>query len=290
MIAFFGEVVKMCANISYLMMTLNRYLLVGKDHPPWLVTLAKFKFKWVIGISILLSALINIGHGWEYQIAKDLGITLYIGRILEEYANFFGANGGSYSDYPEANKDMSYLIFSIVYFFINFGAFFIINTVFEVKIVRRMQKELREKRERMGRMNAPKTLASTILKNGAKTSQADEEKKKAEDEDGKKERKVIKMVVFNGVFNFIFRAPDLLFWMENKKILSHKLPQMNSLSLYGEVYNMSKSNTPGLLNLIADIAYLTYILTFTTNFVIFYNFNKNFKEAITFSWISKKSK
>jgi hypothetical protein len=38
MIAYFGEVIKMSANFTYLMMTLNRYILVGKDHPPhgWL--------------------------------------------------------------------------------------------------------------------------------------------------------------------------------------------------------------------------------------------------------------
>jgi hypothetical protein len=62
---YFGEVIQMCANISYIMMTLNRYLLVGKDHPPWLVSIAKLEFKWVIRGSFLFSALLNIGHGWE---------------------------------------------------------------------------------------------------------------------------------------------------------------------------------------------------------------------------------
>jgi hypothetical protein len=212
MIAYFGEVVKMCANISYLMMTLNRYLLVGKDHAPWLVKLAKLEFKWVIRTSILFSILINIGHGWEYQAVKDLLIRLNIGRFFNhqlggDYSIYTQANGLSYSDYPEANKDQSYFIYSIVYFCLNFGVFFILNTTVEVKIVRRMHKELQEKRERLARMNVLKTSHT-------------EDKKNEEEEDGKKERKVIKMVVLNGVFNFIFRAPDILFWMENKTILS----------------------------------------------------------------------
>jgi hypothetical protein len=53
------------------MMTLNRYLLVGKDHPPWLVRIAKLKFKWVIRGSLFFSGLINIGHGWQYQFVED---------------------------------------------------------------------------------------------------------------------------------------------------------------------------------------------------------------------------
>jgi hypothetical protein len=129
MIAYLGEVVKMCANISYIMMTFNRYLLVGKDHAPWLVTAAKLEFKWVIQSSILLSALsalINIGHGWEYQAVKNLAETLYVKSTVYYLSNnYVYANGKSYSDYPEANKNMWYLVYSIVYFVINFGVFFI---------------------------------------------------------------------------------------------------------------------------------------------------------------------
>jgi hypothetical protein len=257
------------------MMTLNRYLLVGKDHAPWLVTLAKLEFKWVIRGSLLFSALINIGHGWEYQAENDLALTLYIGSKFGKYSVYSIANGNSYSDYPEANKSQAFFIYSIVYFVINFGVFFILNTTIEVKIVRRMQKVLREKRERMQKMNASKP--SAIALTGAyKPFQADEDMKKAEYEDGKKEREVIKMVVLNGFLNFIFRAPDLLFWLEYKNILSTIFiyrPLNDSLSGY---------NTPGLLTLIADISYLTYVVTFSTNFLIFYKFNKNFKEAVVF--------
>jgi hypothetical protein len=96
------------------------------------------------------------------------------------------------------------------------------------------------------------------------------------------------MVIINGVINFIFRAPEMLFWMENKSILSSLY---SHIKRYNNVYDnhmaysydkIAKENTPGLLNLIADIGYLSYILTFTTNFVIFYSFNKNFKEVIVF--------
>jgi hypothetical protein len=58
---YFGEVVKMCANVSYLMMTLNRWylLLIGKDHADQVAShtgLTKLEVKWVVGGSVVFSA------------------------------------------------------------------------------------------------------------------------------------------------------------------------------------------------------------------------------------------
>jgi hypothetical protein len=278
MIAYFGEVIKMCANISYLMMTLNRYLLVGNDHASWLVKIAKLEFKWVIAGSVVFSALINIGHGWEYQAVEDL-------MIWRSYqiSNFYNnLNDNSYSDYPQASQSVSYFIYSIFYFLINFGFFFLLNTSIEVKIVRRMHKELKDKRERISKMHTRKVSLSAVNAASNETSEGklskeNEDKVKME-EDFKKERKVIKMVVLNGVFNGVLRAPDMLFWMENQNMYS-SVDVWVSIGRY----------MPGFVNFLADIGYLTYILTFTTNFFIFYKFNKNFHEAVVF-WNSSAKK
>jgi hypothetical protein len=248
------------------MMTLNRYLLVGKDHTPWLVAIAKLEFKWVIRGSLLFSILINIGHGWEYKAVNDLILTHF---YITSYATYVQVNGYSYSDYPLANQGTPYSIYSILYFFINFGAFFILNTSTEVNMVRRMQKELKEKRQRLAVMNTAKSLS---LSAEARTTQTDQNKKREED-DCKKERRVIKMVVLNSIFNFVLRVPDMLFWMENMNIWS---------VVFKITYGSTNQNTPGILNLIVDVGYFSYILTFCSNFIIYYKFNKNFKEAVEF--------
>jgi hypothetical protein len=258
--AYFGEVVKMCANISYLMMTLNRNLLVGKDHTPWLVTIAKLEFKWFIRASFFVSALINIGHGWQYEAVEDL---IFYRTFGYTYGKI---NGYSFSDYPFANQGQAYFIFSIVYFCINFGLFFVLNTALEVKIVRRMHKELNEKRERRSKINAAELTTLYI------TNPATDKDKKKKEEDLSKERRVIIMVVLNSIINFVLRAPDLLFWMENSSV-------WNVLFANKVICEIQKL-MPGMLTLVADIGYFTYILTFTTNFFIFYNFNKNFKKAV----------
>jgi hypothetical protein len=271
MISYFGEVVKMCANVSYLMMTLNRYLLVGKDHLLWLVTLAKLEFKWVIRGSLLFSALINIGHGWEYQaIENQIGRTIFLGN-LNPY-DFI--NGDSYSDYPQANQQTPFFIYSVMYFCINFGVFFMLNTGLEVKIVRRMQKELRAKRERLAKMNAPNSALKTSSVRDEKKSQTNQEDKKKLEEDSKKERKVIKMVVLNGFFNFVLRAPEMVFWIENCR----SWPIFFGFTISN--HQSTKFTFPGILNLLADVGYFAYILTFSSNFLIFYKFNKNFRKAV----------
>jgi hypothetical protein len=267
--AYFGEVVKMCANITYIMMTLNRYLLVGQDHPPWLLTIAKFEFKWVIRGSFLLSAIINIGHGWQYQAEKIKFVSVPIYNSIYD-----AANGYSYSDYPQANQSTGYFILTVVYFVIDFALFFTLNTGIEVKLVRRMHKELIDKKERLAKMNASSTTVETTFAATASTIQADKDKKLKEDEDSKKEKKVIKMVIFNGILNFVLRAPELLFWLENASIFTAAFPQQKVIPLCYYI--------PGILIFIADISYFSYILTFTTNFIIFYKFNSNFKEAVMF--------
>jgi hypothetical protein len=285
-IAYFGETIKMCANFSYLMMTLNRYLLVGKDHSQWLVGLAKIEFKWLIRGSILFSALINIGHGWQFQAVEDLKF-----KFQKSYTgNYYQLNGYSFSDYPFANQSQAYLIYAIVYFVINFGVFFALNTGIEIKLVRRMHKELTEKRERLTKMNADRQRAPVVSTASVDLSKASQsvEANEREEEDFKKERKVIKMVMFNCFFNFVLRAPDILFWMESQSVWSMFYTQYLGIFGTGEE-DSQREYTPGLLSLISDVGFLTYILTFSTNFLIFYKFNKNFKEASVFFWKTSKS-
>jgi hypothetical protein len=220
---------------------------------------AKLEFKWVIRASLLFSILINIGHGWEYQVVQDLALSDSVEYI---YGHI---NGDSFSDYPQANQDQPYFIYSILYFVINFCVFFIFNTGVEVKIVRRMHKELKDKRERLAKMNASNSRSSQAVE----TCQTEEDRKK-EEEDGKKERRVIKMVAINGLLNFILRASDMLFWLENKNI--------------SVLLNIGSQDSllPGIFSLITDLGYFAFILTFTTNFVIYYKFNLKFKEALIF--------
>jgi hypothetical protein len=137
-----------------------------------------------------------------------------------------------------------------------------------------LQKELKEKRERLAKMNSHKPTQTIDAVKGKHESHTTTEDKKRVEEDGKIERMVIKMVVINGLLNFILRAPDMLFWMEN-----------TNMFVLISAYHMP----PGILSFIADIGYFSYILTFSTNFVIFFKFNKNFNNEVVFFLTSKST-
>jgi hypothetical protein len=80
-----------------------------------LVSISKLEFKRVIRVSFIFSALINIGHGWQYQAVEDLQLK----NNDASYTQTYIINDNSFSDYPFANQDQAYLLYSIVYFIIN---------------------------------------------------------------------------------------------------------------------------------------------------------------------------
>jgi hypothetical protein len=265
-LTYFGETVKMCANITYIMMSLNRYMLVGKDHPPRLVKLAKLEFKWVIRGSFLICALVNIGHGFEFTIAGETEFVPIFDNSIYDYTHHeyninFGFMKFYITQYPAVNTSSFLFVYSVMYFVINFLLFFAINTLIEFLIVMRMRRELREKRERLARMSKGKN--SNLAVNESRT----------ESEDAKKERRVIIMVVVNSLVNFVFRFPDFLIFLE----------AYNSSAV--DYYN---NKNPGLSALLLDIGYLTYILTFSFNFLLFYNFNSKFKDMFIAIFFSKR--
>jgi hypothetical protein len=250
----------MCANISYLMMTLNRYLLIGKDHAPWLIKIAKLDFKRAIRGSFLFSAIINISRGFEYR-------TQVPGDIMQRNASY---TEGYYLDlqgYPNLVKNEFAIIFSIVYFCISFVVFFILNTTIEVKVVLRMHKELKEKRTRMDQMTS-KTAATASAANQPQSL----ESKKKQEEDERKERRTIMMVVLNGLFNFLLRLPEILVWFETSSSFDNFLTYRTNLPLY----------MPSFWNFVQDFGYFCFLLTFCTNFLIFYKFNTKFNEVVVF--------
>jgi hypothetical protein len=261
MMAYFGELIKMCANLCYLMMTLNRYLLIGKDQAPWLISFAKLEFKWVIRSFVLVSALLNIGHIWEYGPMEDWVFSPLIGDLNDDYKS---QGDESMTDYPIANYGQAFFYYTIVYFVINCVVFFVVNTWIEVQIVRKMHKEIKGKRERIANMS--NKASSSTTPNGTVKNQQD--LKKAE-EDEKKERRVINMVILNSILNLFLRSPDVLVLLENQNIWKTFVESLT--------YTL-----PGFFNFVVSIGYFTYILTFSTNFAIFYFFNLKFKEAVIF--------
>jgi hypothetical protein len=257
-VAFLGETFKMCGNISYILMNVNRYMLIGREHNPILEKISKWDFKWVIGVSIGLSGLINVGHIFQYSLNNGQEYVVSSGDVYV-YLNTF---------YPLIDQTSpSLFIFLILYFFVNYLAFFVVNTVVEVTLVKKLHSELKDKQKRLDGMNKLSAAGSS----GANLVPVSFRKLRKQEIEEKTEQRAIIMVVINALLNFFFRLPELFFLFS---ISNSLISDDNILSNFFLVF-------PSLKICTTDLAYFTYILTFSTNFIVYYVFNQKFKQTFS---------
>jgi hypothetical protein len=117
--AYLGESFKMCANISYILITINRYMLIGREHSPLLERIAKLELKNIVACSIMFSLALNIGHIFQFEINYWKILTT---KPLSE-VNY------QYSMYPyfTFSYEPFLSVFLIIYFFIDFFSFLFLH-------------------------------------------------------------------------------------------------------------------------------------------------------------------
>jgi hypothetical protein len=179
-IGYFSEVMKMCSSISYILITINRYMLVGKEHNFVLTIIAKWPLKYVIRATVIFSLMINIGHCFQYRINYGWA------EMLDDD----GENEFTYNLYPSIvifNSDFQ--VYSIVHFVISFALFFCINTFVEASLVAKMRKEIAEKRNRIE--EEIKVSAANNPSSSEVVTKIINSKKKKIVEDAKKETRAV---------------------------------------------------------------------------------------------------
>ncbi len=67
-LAYLGESIKMCSNIFYILISINRYMLIGREHAPFLEKISKLDFTRTIISTVALSLVFNIGHLDQYEV------------------------------------------------------------------------------------------------------------------------------------------------------------------------------------------------------------------------------
>jgi hypothetical protein len=276
-----GESIKMCANIFYILIAVNRYMLIGREHNPTLEKISKWEMKWVIGVSALCSLTFNIGHTFEYYLNNG-------GQYSNHFEGTLFFTYYAYETYPALNRwdplikiyggaseavPQNVSTYLIIYFLVNFLLFFTLNTLVEVVLVVKLHAELKDKRRRMAGMSHGGGATTTQL---SRQSASFRKMRKQHIEEGT-ERRAVAMVVINAIVNFILRLPELFL------VFSIAGP-LDSFSL-AAFFNAF----PSLPLFMTDLAYLMYILTFTTNFFVYYLFNQKFKQTFA-KWTHVKQK
>jgi hypothetical protein len=230
-IGYFGEVLKMCSNISFIFITINRYMLIGKNHNMTLKKLSKLNFKLVVFLTAIFSLLINIGHVFQYRINWGLSYLL-----LKTDTSYF---------YPMVViQNYFFNMYAIVYFVIDFAVFLTINTLVEFSLLRNLRKEIAEKRNKLATEISESHNNNTSFLTAINKVNAGKQKKI--DQDKRKETRATVMVIINSGLNFFLRFPEIMvFIASNSDLLSSLLnlsENVNSSSIiYGGITMSSKN-------------------------------------------------
>jgi hypothetical protein len=75
----------MCSNITYIFMTLNRYMLIGKEHSPALTRLSEVKLKQILKLTVMFSCIVNIGHIFQYYINTNIDLRIRSPFMTQTY-------------------------------------------------------------------------------------------------------------------------------------------------------------------------------------------------------------
>jgi hypothetical protein len=259
LIGYLGETLKMCSNISYIFITINRYMLVGKKLNAKLERISKWNFRLVVLFTIIFSLLMNIGHAFQY-------------RINWGWGELLGFSFLTYNLYPSiVNSNPAFNNYSIAYFVINFAFFLAINTIVEVSLLRNLRQEIEEKRNRIE--NEIQTSQIHNIAGSKVIDKVNRMKQKKLEQAAKKETRATVMVIANSVFNFVLRLPEILVFVSS-----------NSTLLVSLIVNDGIQNFQGISimfdieSLLVGVSYLFFIFTFTTNVAIYCIFNPNFKK------------
>jgi hypothetical protein len=251
-IATIASVIKLTANVTYLQMSLNRYLLVGKDHSEWLKKVGQANTVLVLIVAFVTSCLLS-----------------YVVVEQTNYFNFFGvnANGGlQYNDYyvfppysfNSYNTDSYYdllaenlkhklplvITLTAIHDLFSYFLFCILNLLVDVMTVVKLKE---------------------TLDNKAKLGVTSKEKK---EEQERAERRSIIMVVLNSLVNILLRIPELL-----------------SIIFFSIIISPNNSFMLRMCSHLRECSVVTQIsdsffnLTMIFNILFYYFFNKTFKFA-----------
>jgi hypothetical protein len=248
--SYFCQSVKLCSNLTYLLMNVNRYLLIGKEHAKVFVRISEFRFAKTLRFMILIGGLLSVGSLFKYNLNEG---------NRYRYGTYY-----SYELYPIYNTNSAvFPSFSLVYLFSDFIVFAACNMAIEIAIVKRLRTEITARHERLVVMSS--SLSPSALQ------------KKIGDE-RKKEQRAVLMVVSNSVVTFFLRLPEFFAFVG----LSHVILPDNSLHL---LFCARLDLCSDMLN----TKEFFFILTFTANFLNYYFFNLKFRQAFLF-WPHVKAK
>ncbi len=250
---YLGSVVKMCSSVSYLFLTLNRYMLIGKDHNRFIEKLSGLSMQKVYIMLGLSSCGLSLVKIFEYELN-----TVYNNKDFPFLRGTETDIDGEVEHYStSSSRQITNLL--VLYDLFNVFLFAFFNSILELAMLVKFRREISEKSKRNLVSHGTWSINSVRLK------RKDQMNERAE-------RRVITMVVLNGVLNFVLRLPEVssLFYFISYSYFATKGTVIESSFL------LNLCIRSDVCHLIADISNVFFILSTSSNFFVFFFFNKKF--------------
>jgi hypothetical protein len=223
-VTFVGEAIKMCANIFYVLMNVNRYMLIGNTHNPTLEKISKWDTTWVVGLSIGVSLLLNVGHIFQYSLnEKSIYLSWFDPYVLSFYQIY---------PYNNAQNFLSVQIYLFVYFFVNFLIFFIVSTAVDVIIVRKLHAELKGKKKKTEEMKARVSADQISFR-----------KRRRQEIEDRSEQRAVLMVIINALVSFFSGYLNFLLCFHHQNFCSTLIFCFSFLNLFQLLKNLPMTST-----------------------------------------------
>lgn len=256
-ISYLTSTVKLTSNIMILQMSINRYILLGRDHAKFIVKLAGFKIKKVFVFSFISSNLLSvivifqqlrlsskIIYQQEALINTEYNNVLDFSQVLPWFSHYFNLYFGGLS---------TIMAFSILYHQVRYTFFCLASLIIDIATIKRLKQ---------------------VLDEHAKISKADDEAKKKRAAEIKS---IVMVIAFNSV-NFLLRLADIL---------------APAFLITGLIYPaMFYSLCVTLSSCLAfdQLANVFYIFSLSINFFLYYVFYSTFQDCFADLLVSLQTK
>jgi hypothetical protein len=258
--SFFAESIKLASNMTYILMSINRLMLIGREQVMLFERIAKLNFKSTLKFILLISFSLSFVKYFKYD------VNIAVENL--EYPFLMRS-------YDLKDKFVTVLI--LFYDFLNYFLFTLMNSFIECMIILKLNHALADKEKmRCSLRNGPRK-SYFVFNNRMITKRL---AAKLSSHYVNKERSAILMVVLNSALNILLRMPEicLLIYYTYFYFIQHdKLFIKLCIHLTFCV-------------LVIDLADFLFLFTFVLNFFIYFMFNKNFRQCVMMTAESKLSR
>lgn len=258
-----SSTLKLLSNILIIQISLNRYLLLGKEHPKILIKVSEFKVKYVVAISLLVSILLSVIVVFQelfFTHFKHLTVIDYLytdssvvnlnasERILTynyygDYQSSIYLGAFNFKRLTDKLSELTLLLtFTIIHDMVAYFLFCLVSLIMDIMTLKMLKQ---------------------VIEDHSKISKVTKEDEKYQ----KAETKTFWMVLSLNLANFILRLPDLLssalliFTSQNPSLFIVLCLRFNKCLTFSDLSNIS------------------YIFSLALNLLFYLAFNKNFQHS-----------